>query len=491
MKRLSEKTLSELPKSVAVPRYDRSKTDVGIVHLGIGAFHRSHQATYTEDTITQEPGPWAICGIDLLGPDIRDKMKAQDFLYTYLEQGPTEHKPRVVGIIRDVLVGPEDPKAVIDRMAHPGTKIVTITVTEKGYCHDPATGLLNQSHPGIQHDLQNPASPKTAIGTLVAALDRRRQAKATPFTVLSCDNLPSNGKTVEKVVKGYAALRDKDLLKWIEDTVAFPCTMVDRIVPATTQKDVEAVAAKLGLSDEAPVVGEPFRQWAIEDRFTQGRPHWEIAGAELVSDVEPYEEMKLRLLNGSHSTLAYLGYLAGYQYIDETMASPAFKTFIRRMMDEETTPAVDVPKGVNITAYKDELIARFSNPSVKHRTWQIAMDGSQKLPQRFLNTVRHHLAAGQAPRRLCLGISGWMRYVTGIDEKGQKIDVRDPLADRFKAIAQKAGSNVDSLADGLLGVREIFGDELPKVEPFRRTVKDGLELLYRVGAQKAVERFQS
>ncbi len=489
MERLSARTLGTLPRGVSVPTYDRSAVEIGIVHLGLGAFHRSHQATYTEDVISKEMGPWGICGVDLLGPEIRDRLASQDYLYTYLEQGPVEHKPRIVGILRDVLVGPENPAAVIDRLVHPGTKIASITVTEKGYCHDPATGNLNQDHPGIQHDLRNPKAPKTVIGVLVAALDRRRLGGAKPFTVLSCDNLPSNGKTVEKVVKGFAGLLNKDLLSWIEDEVAFPCTMVDRIVPATTPENIAEVAKLIGLSDEAPTVGEPFRQWAIEDRFTQGRPNWERAGAELVSDVEPFEEMKLRLLNGSHSTLAYLGYLGGYQHIDETMGNPAYKKFVRAMMDQETTPAVDIPAGVDIEAYKDSLIDRFSNPSVKHRTWQIAMDGSQKLPQRYLNTVRHRLAAGQVPQRIALSIAAWMRYVTAIDENGQSIDVRDPLADRFKAIAAQVGSDTDGLADGLLAVREVFGDELPKVEPLRAAIKAALKTLYAEGAKGAVEAY--
>ncbi|MDX9861881.1 MAG: mannitol dehydrogenase family protein [Rhodospirillales bacterium] len=491
MKRLNTDLLASLPAGVAVPAYDRKALNVGIVHLGIGAFHRAHQAVYTDDVLARGATEWGICSVDLLGPDVRDRLAPQDGLYSVASLSGDGMNVRVVGSIAEILVGPEDPEALLKRMCDPAVRIVSITVTEKGYCHDPASGNLNFSHPGIEADLKTPGRPATVVGYLVEALRRRRAAGTAPFTVMSCDNLFQNGIIAKRVVSAFAAAVDADLGKWVEDTVAFPCTMVDRITPATTPDDIAKIEAALGVHDAWPIVCEPFIQWVIEDNFPTGRPAWEKVGAELVKDVEPFEFMKLRLLNGSHSALSYLGALAGYQTIAECMADPAYVRFMRRLMDEDVTPTLHMPAGVKVDAYKNSLVERFINPAIKHRTAQIAMDGSQKLPQRVCGTVRERLAAGGSVRHLALVTAAWMRYVTGIDEKGHAFTVSDPMAPRLRAIAEKAGGNPQALATGYLEVSEIFGKDLISAHRFVDEVNGWLASLYAKGAAATVAEHYS
>ena len=308
-----------------------------------------------------------------------------------------------------------------------------------------------------------------------------------PFTVLCCDNVPANGKTLRGIVLDFAGRVNAGLAARIEESCAFPSTMVDRIVPATTGDDLSVLAARLGVRDEAAVLCEPFCQWVIEDSFVRGRPAWEDAGAEMVADVAPYEVMKLRLLNGSHSTLAYLGYLAGFETVAETMASPPFAIFIRRLMDEEVTPTLELPAGADLAAYKSALIERFANPALRHRNWQIAMDGSQKLPQRLLATIRDRLAAGGGIQRLALGLAAWMRYATGIDEAGRPIEVSDPLSERLERIGREAKGEPLALMEAMLALGEIFGDDLPRFESFRAALGSALSGLYEIGARRMVE----
>lgn len=485
--RLTLDTLSSLPSDVTVPRYDRRTLETGIVHIGLGAFHRAHQAVYTEDAMNREAGPWGICGVSLRSPETRDALAPQDGLYTVAVRDAGGERLRVVGSVIESLVAPEDPAAVLERLTRPSVRIVTVTVTEKGYCHEPATGALNESHPGILHDLANPDRPQTLPGFLVEALDRRRRAGIPAFTVLSCDNLPTNGEVAAGILRRFAELRDPDLGRWIEENVACPSSMVDRIVPATTDEDRASVARRLGAEDAWPVMTEPFSQWVIEDRFTAGRPAWELEGAQMVEDVRPFELMKLRLLNGSHSCIAYLGYLAGYETVSQTVSDPAFRRLIGGLMDEEVTPTLSMPDGVDLTGYKAALLERFSNPALKHRTWQIAMDGTQKLPQRLLGTIRERLAAGAPIDRLALGVAAWMRYATGTDERGQPIDVRDPMAARLAELAAEAGPDAERLATALFGLSAVFGDDLPRDPRFTGPVTDALRHLYAQGARATVE----
>lgn len=486
-KRLNQAELSSLPATIARPRYDRRSITVGIVHLGVGAFHRAHQAVYTDAILAQDP-QWGIVASSLRSPETRDALEPQGGLYTLSVRSEDGEALRIIGSITQVVVAPEALEELLGAMSNPATRIVSLTVTEKGYCHDPATGELNETHPDIVHDLSNPARPRTAPGLIVGALRRRREAGIAPFTVMSCDNLPSNGRTVKKVISRYAELVDPDLGAFVRDHVACPSTMVDRIVPATTNEDRDRIARLLGVEDAWPVVTEPFTQWVIEDDFPQGRPPWEQVGAEFVADVEPFEHMKLRLLNGSHSTLAYLGYLAGYATVADTMASSAFETLIQGLMDEEVTPTLHMPPGTDIESYKRALRKRFKNPALKHRTAQIAMDGSQKLPQRLLGTVRDRLGAKAPIQRLALGIAAWMRYATGTDENGAPIDVRDPMAERLRSLADNAQANPRKIAEAFFGIREIFGDDLPRNPDFTEPVTDALTRLYRDGSRVTVDR---
>lgn len=468
--------------------YDPAVLETGIVHLGVGAFHRAHMADYTDAVLRKGDLRWAILGASLRSPETRDALAPQDFLYTLAESGETGERCRVIGALRGVVVAPEDPRALIEAMCLPSVKIVSLTVTEKGYCHDPATSELNEQHPDIVHDLSDPERPRSAPGFVVEALRARKARGLQPFTVLCCDNLPANGRTVAKVVTRLAQLRSPELGRYVAEHVAFPATMVDRIVPATTAADRARIAAATGLADAWPVVTEAYNNWVIEDHFPQGRPDWDAA---FVSDIAPFELMKLRLLNGAHSTMAYLGYLAGHETIADCMKDEALAYLVAHLMNAEVTPTLPVPPGAGIAAYKQALLRRFRNPGLRHRTWQIAMDGSQKLPQRLLSTIRDRLRAGEPFDSLALGVAAWMRYVTGIDEKGLPIDVRDPLRDRLRAKADDAGLDATRLAPALLTVTEVFSHDLPANRTFTDAVTRKLDSLIRHGSKKTYEAFRS
>lgn len=454
-KRLADATMADLPAAVLRPAYDRGLLQTGIVHLGIGAFHRAHQAAYTDTVLGNGDLRWGIVGASLRSAETRDALAPQDWLYTVAARDGEGERLRVIGSSAGLLVAPEDPGVLLDTMARPEVKIVSLTVTEKGYCHAPATGRLDEAHADIRHDLASPDKPRSAVGFIVEAIARRRAAGLAPFTLLSCDNLPANGRTLKRVITRFAELRDPDLGRFVAGETACPSTMVDRIVPATTDADRAAIRDRLGLADEWPIVTEPFSQWVIEDDFPAGRPRWEEAGATFVTDVDAYELMKLRLLNGSHSMIAYLGYLAGHETVSDAVAAPGFAQFVQRLMDEEVTPTLPVLPAVDLEAYKAELMQRFRNPALRHRTWQIAMDGSQKLPQRLLNTIRDRLKERAPFPRLALGVAAWMRYAAGTDEKGARIDVRDPLAETIRRQAEGAAS-ASELMSVFLRLDQVF-----------------------------------
>lgn len=477
--------LCTLSAGASLP-YDRSCVTPGIVHLGVGAFHRAHMAVYVDDLLKFDPS-WGIIGASLRRPDTRYALAPQDFLYTVVERNASCTSMRIVGSLLDVFDVATQRRELLAAMADPRIRIVSLTVTEKGYCHDPATGHLLPNHPDIRRDLANHDTPISAPGMIVRALELRRAARIAPFAVLSCDNLPSNGETTASVVTQFAALRDKALADFIVREVAFPSTMVDRIVPSTTEEDRILVTESSGLRDAWPVVTEPFSQWVVEDLFPAGRPDFERAGVEMVSDVKPFEIMKLRMLNGSHSSLAYLGYLAGHEFVNEAIAEPVLARFVSELMTQEVMETL--PPGVgDLVAYRDALLERFANPALRHRTWQIAMDGSQKLPQRLLGTIRDRLARGQSIKLLSLGISAWMRYATGVDELGDAIDVRDPLAERFEMITASAEGEPGRLVDGFLGLREVFGEDLPRNELFRETLCAHITSLFQCGALETVRQ---
>ncbi|HEV2957288.1 MAG TPA: mannitol dehydrogenase family protein [Xanthobacteraceae bacterium] len=486
--RLSLARVSELPSSVARPGYDVAGVACGILHLGIGAFHRAHQAFYTDAALAGGETGWGIVGASLRAASVRDRLAPQNCLYTLVEKSGAGARRRVIGAVRDVIYAPEDRARLPALIADPRIRIVSLTVTEKGYCHDPASGRLNPAHPDIVHDLGEPQAPVSAIGILVAGLRQRRRAGA-PITLLSCDNLPHNGAVLRGLVLDFAARLDPVAAQWIERAVAFPCSMVDRIVPATTDALIEETTAALGFADLAPVQCEPFSQWVVEDRFAAGRPAWDKAGAEMVADVAPFEEMKLRLLNGSHSMLAYLGYLSGFEYIWQVMRAPEYVALMREMMRAEVQPRLALNGRYDLATYQQTLIERFANPALAHRCYQIAMDGSQKLPQRLLGTIRVNLAAGLPIRRLALAVAAWMRYVGGIDERGNRIAVQDPLADELAARVARAGGDPGAIVDALLAVRAVFGDDLPASAPFKGELRAALASLFADGARATVQRY--
>lgn len=487
MKRLNSIELRGLPPNVQVPTYDRKRRGVGIVHLGIGAFHRAHQAVYTEDAMEMVESDWCIIGASLRSRNVHDQLVPQDGLYTVMEQEGSNRQCRVIGAVQDVIFAPGESQRLLNLMSDPKTRIVTLTVTEKGYYRDPARGELLKKDPAILADLANPALPGTAIGFLAQALDMRRLAGVPPFTALSCDNLPHNGSSLRRVVLEYASLALPEAASWIENNAAFPCSMVDRIVPATTEAGLSSIASEIGLRDEGAVLTEPFRQWIIEDQFTMGRPAWEKVGAMLVDDVSPYELIKLRLLNGPHSSLAYLGYLGGMKYVSDCMNNPSLRRFATRLMREEIQQTVNAPEEFDIDAYIEALLTRFSNPALHHRCWQIAMDGSQKLPQRLLGTIRDRLRKDLPIDRLALAVAGWIQYVTGIDLNGREIDVRDPLAEMLRKKLSPYLGNAASMTKAALQITDVFGDDLSLNKTLQAVTTEKLAILIEKGSLGACE----
>ena len=474
-----------LPANVKQPQYDRQQLRSRIVHFGFGAFHRAHQALLTDRVLNSEGGDWGICEISLFSGDkLMSQLRAQDHLFTVLEKGADGNQPIIVGAVHECLNAKLDSlAAIIEKFCEPQVAIVSLTITEKGYCIDPATGKLDVQNERILHDLENPTEPHSAPGILVEALHRRRERGLTPFSVLSCDNIPDNGHVVKNAVLGMAQKRSPELAEWIAEHVSFPGTMVDRIVPAATDASLAEIADVLGVDDPCAISCEPFIQWVVEDNFVAGRPAWEVAGVQLVQDVLPWEQMKLRMLNGSHSFLAWLGYLSGFAHISDCMQDEALRQAARQLMLTEQAPTLRIT-GVDLDAYADSLIDRFTNPALQHRTWQIAMDGSQKLPQRMLEGIRVHLQRGTPWPLLALGVAGWMRYVSGVDDAGQAIDVRDPLSDKIRAIVDS--STEQTRVQALLGLSEIFGEDLPQDAGFVDAVSNAYQRIQHAGARQAI-----
>ncbi|NEX44778.1 mannitol dehydrogenase family protein [Pseudotabrizicola algicola] len=468
-----------------VNRLSRSapRVPVGIVHLGLGAFFRAHGAVYIEEAMSLSGGDWGILGVSLQSATMRDQLTPQGGTYMALELGPEGEMLRHVQSVQDVLVARENPGAVLEAMADPGVRIVSLTVTEKGYCHAPSTGRLNMAHPDIVQDLAHPL-PVSAPGFLVRALALRQARGLAPFTVLTCDNLPNNGQVVRGVVLALARALDPDLAAWIETEGRFPSTMVDCIVPATKPEDLARLEALIGAHDAAPVLHEPFRQWVVEDDFVGGaRPDLAAVGVQMVRDVTEYEHMKLRMLNGTHSSLAYLGYLAGHETIADCMADPVLDRFVQRLWTREIIPALQPPEGVNLAEYADALRARYSNPGIRHRTWQIAMDGSQKLPQRILGTLETNLGAARPCPGLMLAVAAWMVYVRGTDLAGQPIEVKDPLAPELRLAACS-----DDPVGALLALQAVFPQRL--AQALESPLRKAHAALLTQGAKAAMEAVQ-
>ncbi len=426
--RLSKARLDDLRPGVERPVYEPADQHASIVHLGVGAFHRAHQAVYTDDAMNIGERDWRITGVSLRSAGVRDELVPQDSLYTVTQRDADGATTRLIGSVADVLFAPEDPVKVTSAIADPVTRIVSLTVTEKAYCRA-GDGSLDANHPDVSRDLRGRDAPVTIYGFLAEGLARRRDAGTGGLTVLSCDNLAHNGATLDALLTEFLEHRSPDLAKWYTQTCACPSTMVDRIVPAPTAAERDAIASAIGLFDAAAIVTEPFRQWVIEDSFAAGRPAWEQVGAELVSDVAAYEAAKLRMLNGAHSSLAYQGLLLGHTYVHEAIADERIRPIVEQLMRDEAAPSLKAAPGQDLKAYADSLLRRFENPALAHRLEQIAMDGSQKVPQRWLETLRDRQAVGAACPAILRSLAAWTVFA-----RGDRFTVSDPLADTLARI---------------------------------------------------------
>lgn len=471
MQRLSRKTLGSVNSGILLPK--AINPSPGIVHLGAGAFHRAHQAVYTEDAMAIGGGDWGICGVSLRSTGVQEALQPQDCLYT-LAVLDTKISHRIVGALSSILVASRELPRVLDAMASPHTHVFTVTVTEKGYCLNLA-GRLNTEHPDIQHDLRAPQTPVTVIGIIVEALRRRFAAGITPPTVISCDNLTNNSRLLANAVLEFARLTNKETALRIQDRVCFPCTMVDSITPATDDTLRDRVAREIGLMDMLPVQREAFTQWVIEDRFCGPRPTWEAAGAILTDDVVPYENAKLRLLNATHSALAYLGSLLGLETVFQAMQNQTLAGYISRMMQTEIAPTVKPLTGLSIDEYAATILQRYKNPAINHYLSQIALDGSQKIPIRILETVKENLKAGRSIHRLCLAIAGWMHFVRIKSLQGQKLN--DPLADKLLKIGADCTLDTGNDVGRFTALQEVFGKELPNNSDFTKALTDAYKAL--------------
>ncbi len=483
---LSARTLADLPTDVARPSYDRAKVRTGVVHLGIGAFHRAHQAVVFDDALSAGDLRWGVLGASLRSPAVAGQLKPQDGLYTLVVRDGAEERLRVIGAVQEVLVAPDDPARVVAAMAAAEVHIVTLTVTEKGYRLDPATGALQLGDPAVAADLADLTAPRTTPGFIVAALAARRAAGLSPFTVISCDNLPHNGARIREAVLAMARRIDPPLADWIEAYGAFPHTMIDRIVPATTPDDIARLAARLGVEDRGMVKAEPFTQWVIEDRFAGERPDFAALGVQLTDAVAPWEDAKLRLLNGAHSAIAYLGALSGHEHVHEALAVPAFASYVEALWDEAQTTLHPSP-GLDLTAYRRALLARFRNAALMHRTRQIAMDGSQKLPQRLLVGAAERLEQGQDIAAMALGIAAWMHWQSGVSEAGETVVVDDPLAGRTARLLASARTD-DARVAALLTLTAVFPPALSADPRFVAAVTQAYLSVSQYGAVEAARR---
>nr|WP_241093517.1 mannitol dehydrogenase family protein [Xanthomonas sp.] len=459
-----------MPPAIARPTYALDRVRIGIVHLGAGAFHRAHQAVYLDDLLADEPD-WAISAVSLHSAQVRDALRPQDGLYTLalLDEHP---ELRVIGAIREVLCAQDEQAAVLARLADPAVRLVTLTVTEKGYCL--AGEQLDFAHPDIVHDLATPHAPHSAIGYLVAGLRERLRHGGRPYTVLSCDNLPDNGGKLRRAVLQFAHALDPALAAWIETEAAFPCSMVDSITPASDDALRERVAAQLGCHDAWPIQRERYSQWVIEDRFCNGRPGFERAGVTLGDDIAGYDRAKLRLLNGPHSALAYLGALLELETVADAMRHPQLAAFVETLMREDIAPTLQPMPGFDPQRYAGAILARFRNPAIAHRLAQIAWDGSQKLPVRLLGTIADALHAGRRIDRLCLPLAAWMQFVRRQARNG--VALVDPLGETLSGIGRSATGDAGHDVSAFLALDAVFAP-LSKDARFAQTLRSAYAAL--------------
>ncbi|WP_249674983.1 mannitol dehydrogenase family protein [Pseudomonas abieticivorans] len=489
--KLTQATLQQLPDDIKRPAYDRAATTQGIVHIGVGGFHRAHQAYYTDALMNLGEGlDWAICGAGLRAEDraVQDALAGQDYLYTLVELGDTpDTQVRVIGTISDMLLAEDSPQALIDKLSEPAIRIVSLTITEGGYCIDDSSGEFMAHLPLVQHDVSHPQAPKTVFGFLCAALAQRRAASVKPFTVMSCDNLPHNGGVARKALLAFAALQGGDLHDWIAEHVSFPNAMVDRITPMTSNAHKQQLHDRHGIDDAWPVVCEPFVQWVLEDKFGDGRPAWEKVGVQFTDDVTPYEEMKIKLLNGSHLALTYLGFVHGYRFVHETMNDPLFVRYIRAYMDQDVTPQLASVPGIDLEGYKDTLIERFSNQAIADQLERVCSDGSSKFPKFTVPTINRLIESGGDLNRAALVVAAWALYLKGVDEKGSHYRIPDPRAAFCQALVADDGL----VTQRLLGVDEIFGTAMAQSAEFVAAFEIQLKHLRLNGVQWTLEHLLS
>jgi len=430
--RLSQKTLLAFSRA-RHPSYDRSKVKAGILHIGVGGFHRAHQAIYTEDVLASGDLRWGVIGANLRSTSMRDRLAPQDFLYTTCTRHIDLNEYRVVGALQNVLTLSQQRQEIIGLIASPSIKIITLTITEKGYCLN-VSGQLNEDHPDVRHDLDNPAMPVSALGIIAAGLKQRMDNRAGPITIISCDNLSENGNATARTIGGLLVRLDRGIAHWVEDHVQFPSTMVDRIVPKTTEADIALLSAESGIEDRGLVVSEPFSQWIIEDRFAAERPEWESAGAQIVNNVSVHEQMKLLMLNATHSALAYLGLLAGHEFIHEAMQDPMLHRFADYLLETEVMPVIVSPKDFDLLQYKQSILSRFANSQIQYRTAQVASDGSQKLIQRVYPSIQNHIELGTPCQGLMLIVSAWLRCSCNKEIAGE---FADPGAEPIRRLSEQ------------------------------------------------------
>ncbi len=452
---LNRGALAALPPPVEAPRFDSARVKAGIAHFGLGGFHRAHMARYTHELMEQDPDAldWGILGCLLVPGDRRmgESLIPQDCLYTLVEREGAQERTRVIGALAGLVDATRTSAPLLARLDDPALRIVSLTVTENGYCLNAATKRLDPDHALIRADLENPEAPRSAIGVIVEMLRRRRLAGMAPPTLLTCDNIQHNGEVLRGAVLALASLRDDALAGWIERQVAFPSTMVDRITPVTSQADIEDLAARHGIADRWPVISETFSQWVIEDRFPQGRPAWERVGAQFVPDVAPYEFMKLRLLNASHLAVSGLGQLAGYGTIDESLADRRIRAVMTALMDRETGPTLPEIPGVDLSAYKARLIERFANPAIRDTVQRVNSDAPINI---LLDPIRDRVRTAGDVTFLSLALAAWLRRVRGTDDRGAPLTVTHPLAATLREKAIEGGADPRPL----LSIGSLFGE---------------------------------
>jgi len=473
--KLNAKNLSRLPKEVAIPAYDRTKIKTGIVHIGIGAFHRAHEAFYTDQVLqNQGAANWGICGVGLLDTDRRifDTLLNQDGLYILMITQPDGTlTARVIGSVTEYLFAPENPEAVLEKMSHPHSKIISLTITEGGYNFNASTGEFQLQEPAIQWDLNHPENPGTVFGYITQALKRRRNRGLAGLTIQSCDNIQKNGDVVKRMLLAYVKEAEPVLTDWILQQVTFPNCMVDRITPVTTPSIVETLRSVYGIEDSWPVVCEPFIQWVIEDNYPNGRPDWESAGVRFVADVVPYEKMKIRLLNAGHSLLGFLGTLYGCNTVDEAVNTPLLRSFLREFMDQEVTPVLGRIEGIDLEEYKNSLIQRFGNPYIKDQLSRICSESSAKIPKFLIPTIEEQLGSGGPVKCCALIVAAWCYYLELAGTSGHHYEIQDKMGGVLhdQALASRNG---DPLA--FLKIETVFGD----LAHSKRFVRDYLLVIH-------------